>query len=76
MGRTSFVIQPEKWTSTTKSTYVNPGTVEDPCYRSTGKELQANKSQNKTSGFQQNRDYWDGKGWKPDPILNPKNITS
>lgn len=38
--------------------------------------MQTNKMNTKTSGFQQNRDYWDGKGWKPNPILTPKNVSS
>ena len=30
----------------------------------------------KTSGWQQARAYGDGKGWKPNPILNPANLTT
>lgn len=34
------------------------------------------KMKTKTSGYQQNRAYWDGNGWNPNPILKPENITS
>jgi hypothetical protein len=30
----------------------------------------------KTSGYQQNRAYFDGYGWKPNPILAPVNVSS
>ena len=45
-------------------------------FRSTDKNLQTSKRFQKTSGWQQNRDYWDGKGWKNDKVLYPVSLTS
>jgi len=45
-------------------------------YRETDKNLQTNEMKTKTSGYQQNRAYWDGNGWNPNPILSPKNVSS
>lgn len=48
----------------------------NPTFRETEKNLQTTKMKTKQSGFQGDRAYWDGKGWKPDPVLNPLNLTS
>jgi hypothetical protein len=70
------LIQPERWSSTTKDTYVSPSKLVDPTYRETDKLLHTVKPKTKTSGFQQARAYGDGKGWNPHPILTPNNISS
>lgn len=48
----------------------------NPTYKDTDKLLQTDQLHTKTSGYQQNRAYWDGKGWNPHPILNGKNNAS
>eukprot|EP00178_Gracilaria_changii_P001188 TRINITY_DN11670_c0_g1_i1.p1 TRINITY_DN11670_c0_g1~~TRINITY_DN11670_c0_g1_i1.p1 ORF type:complete len:131 (+),score=9.89 TRINITY_DN11670_c0_g1_i1:268-660(+) len=67
---------PADWVSTTKATYISPEKYGNPTKRETDKHIQTNKLNTKTSGFQQNRDCWDGKGWNPNPVLNPANKTS
>jgi hypothetical protein len=69
-------MQPADWVSTTKATYISPEKMDDHYSRPGPKDAVTKKLSTKTSGFQQNRDYWDGQGWKPNPILNPKNLTS
>jgi hypothetical protein len=69
-------IQPENWISTTKDTYLDPKSQLNPTERETDKYLQTSKMKTKQSGFQRDRAYWDGNGWKPNPILNPANLTS
>ena len=69
-------MQPSEWVSTTKETYVHPEQNGCPTHRETDKNVQTTKMSTKTSGWQQNRAYWDGQGWKPNPVLNPANLTS
>jgi hypothetical protein len=76
MGRTFLLKQNKEWVSATKDNFKPPAELVDPTFRQTDKDLQANSLKNKTSGYQQNRAYWDGKGWNPHPILAPKNVSS
>jgi hypothetical protein len=48
----------------------------NPTYKDTDKNLEIRIPSIKRSGFGVNRDYMDGNGWKPLPVLNPKNIGS
>ena len=76
MGGTFSLIQPAEWTSTTKATYLCPDKQVNPLFRNSNKNELTTKMSTKTSGYQQNRAYWDGQGWKPDPILTAQNIGS
>lgn len=71
MGGKSPLTKPGEWTSTTKDAYKPPQELQDPTFRETDKRLQADALTNKTSGYQQNRAYWDGNGWNPHPVLAP-----
>ncbi|MCB0370742.1 MAG: hypothetical protein KDD45_15295 [Bdellovibrionales bacterium] len=55
---------------------MSPEKYGNPIHRDTDKNLQTTKMNTKTSGWQHARAYGDGKGWKPNPILNPQNLTS
>jgi hypothetical protein len=76
MGGRLLVIQPDEWVSTTKDTYKPPKELLDPTFRETDKKLQGIALKNKTSGYQQNRAFWDGNGWNPHPILSPAKVSS
>ncbi len=62
--------------SVTKSTYLDPNEHVHPCFRPTDKDLHGSKLATKTSGYQQNRAFWDGQGWIPEKILHPQNVSS
>lgn len=46
--------------STTKDTYRPPKELLNPTFRETDKRVEMKELKNKTSGYQQNRAYWDG----------------
>ena len=56
--------------STTHDTYKDPNKRDNPTFRQTEKFLQTNKKFTLTSGFGQNHDPFDGKGFKPLPVLD------
>lgn len=54
--------------------YPDPNQQPSPLFRNS--QSVGRKPQNLTSGYSQNHAYLDGTGWKPETILNPKNIAS
>lgn len=69
----SILFQSSSWQSTTQQFYKRPTDHTNPTFRPTDKFLESTSNVTKSSGFGINHSYFDGKGWKPDPVLKGDN---
>eukprot|EP00825_Cyclidium_porcatum_P000681 TRINITY_DN1024_c0_g1_i4.p1 TRINITY_DN1024_c0_g1~~TRINITY_DN1024_c0_g1_i4.p1 ORF type:complete len:235 (+),score=36.60 TRINITY_DN1024_c0_g1_i4:290-994(+) len=60
----------EFWLSQTQTSFRDPKQLPNPTFRETNKFLQTQKPKTVESGFSQNFQTCDGKGWIPERILN------
>ncbi|KRX08638.1 hypothetical protein PPERSA_03509 [Pseudocohnilembus persalinus] len=63
-------LDSQNWKSVTHSAFRSPQHQVNPTFRQTDKNLQTLKYKTLTSGFQQNHEQFDRKGWIPEKVLH------